>query len=330
MVVGILFLFDLTKPIDPSNQQKVIVTIPEGSSTRKIADELKKHNLIKNELIFLIYVKSKGTEGLFKAGNYALSKSMAMREIIEGIVEGRSLVQTVKFTIPEGFTVEQIAEKLAEQGIISEQRFLSLAKKGAFDYEFLNRIPNDSEIKYRVEGYLFPKTYEVVKGATEEEIINVMLAQFQKEWSEKWNPILKKRRLTQHHVMTLASLIEKEARVDSERTTLAGVIQNRINKKMDLQIDATIQYILGKPKAQLAYRDLKVKSPYNTYINSGLPPGPIANPGIKSIEAALFPDPHDYYFYVTKKDGTGEHYFAKNYTDHQRNIAKSKEKQTEG
>ncbi len=231
LVIGILYLFEQTSPVEPLNNQKGIVTISEGSTTREIVNELKSKELIKSELIFLTYMKAKGMENSIKAGKYSFSQSMAMREIIRELGEGHTLVETVRFTIPEGFTVEQIAEKLTAEGLIKKKRFLELAKMGAFNYEFLNHIPNDPEIKYRVEGYLFPKTYEVIKGATEEEIMNVMLSQFQKEWNDRWDQVLKEKNLTQHQVITAASLIEKEAVVDQERVTIAGVVQNRIKKR---------------------------------------------------------------------------------------------------
>jgi UPF0755 protein len=179
-----------------------------------------------------------------------------------------------------------------------------------------------------LEGYIFPETYEVPQTSTDEKIVRRMFEELDRKLAllpADWQQQMEKLGLTFHDIMTIASLIEREVVVDEERALVASVIYNRLNQKYPLQIDATVQYALDAPKERLLYVDLEVDSPYNTYKHAGLPPGPIASPGLKSIEAALYPDTSTYMFYVTKKDGTAEHYFAETYEAHQSNIAKSNE-----
>lgn len=303
-------------PVDRTSTKEITVAIPKGSSTNSIGTLLKKEDLIRSEAAFKIYAKLSGYDVDLKAGKFILSKNMDLKEIMQKLVNGDAVIESVRFTIPEGYTVKQIAEKLAAEGIVNEDKFLELAKNGDFDYDFIKQIPNDKNIHYKLEGYLFPETYEVKKGASERVIINTMLSQFQKEWNPEWDKALKEKNKTLPQILTLASIIEREVSVDKERPIVSGVLYNRMNINMRLQVDATIQYILGKQKSIVTYDDLKIDDPYNTYRNYGLPPGPISNPGRESIKAAIFPEKNNYLFYVTKKDNSGEHYFSKTYQEH--------------
>ncbi|MNI43023.1 putative aminodeoxychorismate lyase [compost metagenome] len=174
---------------------------------------------------------------------------------------------------------------------------------------------------------MFPETYELVKESTPEQVVEAMLEQLEKKLDSAggWQAKLKERGLSLHELLTVASLVEREVVVDSERPVVAGVIYNRLDKGQKLEIDATVQYLLDKQKERLYEKDLKVDSPYNTYRNEGLPPGPISSPGLASIQAALVPEASDYYFYVTKKDGSQGHLFAKTYKEHLANIKKSQQ-----
>lgn len=325
VIIGsILHVNSQLNAVDNSNIELIEIKIPNGSSPVEIANILKENNLIKNKNIFQMYAKYTGQDVHLKAGQYQFSKSMKVEDIIGKLVKGDTFVETIVFTIPEGYNIEQIANKLEKQGIINRSKFLQLVSQANFDYDFIKEIPNNNRLKYKLEGYLFPKTYEIKKEATEDEIINMMLSQFQKEWDEKWTEELKEKNLSLHEVVTLASIIEREVSVDKERKIVSGVLYNRLNNEWKLQVDATIQYILGKQRSIVTYQDLEINNPYNTYIYKGLPPGPIANPGIESIKAAIFPDKNDYFFYVTKKDNSGEHYFSKTYAEHKKNNRKSK------
>lgn len=324
-VVGFLYVNSLFNPVDPQySGEKVEVIVPSGSTTKNIAGLLKENELIQNELIFQLYVKKYNYDASLKAGKFLLSQDMDMKTIVQVLVEGNTIIDSVRFTIPEGYNVKQIAEKLASEGLVDKERFLQVVKEANFDYEFIKQIPNDKNIEYKLEGYLFPDTYEVRKGATEEEIIEKLLSQFDKEWKEEWGKVAKEKGMTQHELVTMASIVEREVVVDKERPIVAGVFYNRLDDSWNLQSCATVQFILGKQKDTLTFEDLEIQNPYNTYVNQGLPPGPIGNPGRTSLEAVIYPAEHNYFFFVTKKDNSGEHYFSETYEQHLNYDAKSR------
>ncbi len=327
-IISFIYIQNALGPMDSSaSEEEVIITIPSGSTTIDIAELLYENELIKNKVVFQYYIQWKNVGAKLQAGKYSMSKRMSIEEIVQDLIMGKTIKETYRFTIPEGYTVEQIATLLPEQGLGTKEQFLELAKvsqeQEIFDFNFLQEALKQHKVEYKLEGYLFPNTYEVKKDASEKEILTLLLHQFEKQWHEDWNQVLLEKEMTLHQLVTIASLVEREATVEKERAIIAGVIYNRIKEKMNLQIDATIQYILGEQKSRLMYEDLKIDHPYNTYLYTGLPPGPIANPGIESIKAAIFPQENSYLFYVTKKDGTGEHYFAKTYEEHLNNIEKS-------
>ncbi|MFS0839812.1 endolytic transglycosylase MltG [Paenibacillus sp. 1P03SA] len=207
----------------------------------------------------------------------------------------------------------------------SRRRKLTNLRKGK---RLLAGIPADAKLKHKLEGYLFPDTYDIPKDATEQKLITLMVDQLDKRLQNlpaDWKDKLKASGLTFHQMMTIASLIEREVVVDEERPLVASVIYNRLKIKQPLQIDATVQYALGKQKERLLESDLKIESPYNTYKNPGLPPGPIASPSLASIKAALYPAESKYFYYVTKKDGSQGHLFGETYAQHLANIEKSKQ-----
>ncbi|QJC54408.1 endolytic transglycosylase MltG [Paenibacillus albicereus] len=303
------------------------VAIERGMSPNRIADRLEQEGIIRDAFIFKYYLKFREQGGAFKAGTYELSPGMKHDAIIRKLNEGDTVKEeTIRFTIPEGFTLLQIADKLAAEGFIDRTRFLALAdEKRDWESEAVRAIPDDARLRHRLEGYLFPETYELKKGSTEEDILQRMLAETDRKLAElgELDETLAERGLTLHELMTVASLVEREVVVDQERAAVAGVIYNRIAKPMRLQIDATVQYLLDKPKERLFEKDLEVESPYNTYRSDGLPPGPISSPSLKSIEAALQPETNEFYYYVTKKDGSSEHLFAVTYEQHLKNIRES-------
>ncbi|AZK48980.1 endolytic transglycosylase MltG [Paenibacillus lentus] len=311
------------------SEQPVKITIEPGTGTATIANILEEQGLIKNSFLFKSYLKWKTEGNRFQAGVYEIQPGVTYDEIIQKLNRGDVVkAEMIRFTIPEGYTVKQMAERLAEAEYVNKEVFLNLVKEAnGIEEAILPNIPESSELNYRLEGYLFPETYELEKGSSEADIISRMLQETDKRIRNipDFDQKLKARGLNFNQLMTVASLVEREVVVDSERSLVAGVIYNRIAKDMKLEIDATVQYLLEKPKERLLYKDLQsVDSPYNTYMYKGLPPGPISAPSLKSIEAALDPKPSDYLFYVTKKDGTGEHLFAKTYAEHLQNIKKSK------
>jgi UPF0755 protein len=299
--------------------------VPSGAGAEEIARQLEEKGLVKNADLFRIYLMLEGKSGDLKAGRFQLKQGMTMAQIATVLVGGDAKFGTVTFTVPEGLTLEGIAEALEQQKVVDKQAFLQEADHGTFASELLKEIPQDGRIKHRLEGYLFPDTYEVFQGATAHDVIETMLKQMEVKVTPEMREQMKARGLSLHQALTIASLVEREARVDRERKTISGVIQNRLRQKppMKLQIDATVQFALGKTKEVLSLEDLKVESPYNTYLHEGLPPGPIASPGRSSLVAALEPEAHEFLYYVTKNDGSGEHYFAKTHEEHLQNINKS-------
>ncbi|GIP44998.1 aminodeoxychorismate lyase [Paenibacillus sp. J45TS6] len=324
-----LYVWQSTKPVTASTEP-VIFTIDKGTGTSQIADNLEENGIIRNSLFFKVYLKLNNEGAGFKAGTYAFVPGQSYKEIVTALNNGDvQQEETLKFTIPEGYTLKQMAEKLDTEGATVKELFMDIVNQP----ELFSSIPIVAEIKdntdylFKLEGYLFPETYELAKGSTAEDIIVRMLTEMQEKLDSipDFEAKLKARGLTVHELLTVASLIEREVVVPEERPLVASVIYNRLESNMRLQIDATVQYLLGKQKERLLYKDLEVDSPYNTYRNTGLPPGPIAAPSLSSIEAALSPETSDYLFYVTKKDGSSEHLFAKTYEEHLKNIEKSKE-----
>jgi len=217
-----------------------------------------------------------------------------------------------RVTIPEGYTVTQIEEILAEKGIVDRTRFREALKSEDFSLPYLSPAPRDPR---HLEGFLFPATYEFPAGLAEKEIIGLMLQRFDAVLTPELQRRSQAMGLSVREVVTLASLVEREARLDEERPIIAAVFLNRLRRGMRLESCATIQYILGKQKEKLTYRDLQIPSPYNTYLHDGLPPGPIANPGLASIKAVLYPAEVDYLYFVARGDGS--HYFSRTLGEHQ-------------
>lgn len=320
----------MLEPVDPDAvEEYILIEISTGSDTESIAALLFKEGLIQNELAFRIYARRQGDGQALIAGSYNLSPSMPVTDIYAAIRDGLIYVETAWFTIPEGFTVEQIAARLAEEGLAEEEAFLALAREPTAElvaeFPFLNDLDNQ-EIIFILEGYLYPDTYEVYTSAGEIDLARIMLRRMNQVLNDlDYRQHAVVMGLSLHEILTVASLVEREVRVDHERKTVAGVIHNRLEIDQLLQIDATIQYILGETKEFLTYADLELPSPYNTYLHAGLPPGPIAAPGKPSIAAALEPEKTDYYFYNYKYDGSGEHYFSKTYAEHLQNVRVAEE-----
>ena len=301
-------------PMDKDNAKEITVEVPSGSSTDKISTILLDNGLIKNKTIFKFQVKKLEADGKLKAGTFNLNTGMDVEEIVSSLSVSQKSTNTVRFTIPEGYELTQIAEKLAKEGIVDESRFLELTgDKSNFEdkYEFLKQL----EPEQSLEGFLFPSTYEIYKDSEEEVVIEKMLDQFAKIYEKDIAGKLLEMNLSLNEVITLASIVEREGKVDSERPIMSAVFHNRIDQNMALQSCATVQYILGERKEVLTNEDTRIPSPYNTYIHTGLPPGPIASPGEASLIAAVNPADVDYLFFVlTGPDGT--HTFTKTYQEH--------------
>lgn len=298
-----------------------VVEIPPGSSTKDVANILKGHNLIKDPVVFGYYARYRKLDSQLKGGTYELSAAMTPEQILTILATGQVLVR--RFTIPEGWTVAQMADGLAAKGVVDKQSFL---KAAAASNRADRYLPDRKEVPLAqpLEGYLFPSTYDYKPGISADEIVELMTARFVQVWTPKRLRRAEELKLTVHQVVTLASIIEREATVPRERAIISGVYQNRLRIGMKLDADPTVQYALHKPpEEELKAKDMEVDSPYNTYRRAGLPPGPIAAPGELAIEAALYPDKHDFWYFVAKGDGSGEHYFARTLDEQAANIAKS-------
>ena len=303
-VLGWLFT-GMMSPV--GGKMKMTVMIPRGASAGEIAGILAEKKLIRNSTAFRILVRISGKGADLKPGAYQLSTDMTPGRILDMIAKGEVSSQWITF--PEGYTISRIAERLQEEGFARKDRFLELA--GSSGQSFQTNFPKQGE---SLEGYLFPDTYLIPSGASEEVIIGEMLDAFQHKVADSLSSDLSGSGMNWHQVITVASLIEREARVPKDRPLVAAVIYNRLRKNMRLEIDATVLYALGEHKDRVLYRDLEVDSPYNTYRNFGLPPGPIANPGLASIKAALHPAQVDYLFYVARPDGS--HIFSRTLDEH--------------
>ncbi|WP_139490369.1 endolytic transglycosylase MltG [Brevibacillus dissolubilis] len=319
------YLYSELQPAQSAeNAQTKTITIPPGTSVRSIGEILHNEGIIKNAALFAYYTKWEGKSNQLKAGEYQLSGGQPLDEVVRTLVNGNATSEALRFTIPEGYNVKQIAERLASKGLVDKETFLKEVNEGNFsEFPFVSSIPANNGRQYRLEGYLFPETYEVRKGATEHEIIAKMLSQFEKETAELAAQ-LQARNMSLDDAVILASIVEREVVVDEERPIVAGVFMNRIRDNWMLQSCATVQFVLGKQRDRITFEDLKINNPYNTYINPGLPPGPIASPGRTSLQAVALPAEHEYFFFVTKKDGSSEHLFARTFAEHQKNDAKSR------
>lgn len=304
----------------PQRDKPVEVEIPPDTSINEIGKILKQKKLIRESYFFRYYVMYKHKTNL-KAGVYEIQPDETLDQMLNKFSDGNQ--DLVKVTIPEGLNALQIAEILEKKGF-DKEGFLKALNDKPLKYNFETEIPADNNRPYRLEGYLFPSTYNFRKDATPEQIINAMLAQFSKRMDElqvrdnlKNAPL---KGITVDQWVTIASLIEREGQVKEELPTISGVIYNRLNNPNNqwLGIDATIVYIYSMrgEKITKVKNPREVKSPYNTYLMKGLPPGPIASPGEESLKAALYPQEHEYEYYVTKSDCSGEHYFAKTHDEH--------------
>jgi len=280
------------------------ITVNEDFTIEEIAQQLEDKGIIEYSFLFEIFSKFSTAEEKITPGTYTLSSHLDYRAIVTNLKETSGPLKTVEVTIPEGRNMMETFQLLEDNGVCDVDILLECAAGYEFDYDFLD--PDKQGNEKRLEGYLFPDTYEFYVDSDPEDAIEKFLDNFERRVKEHMYLRAEEMGYTFDEIMTIASMIEMEAASDSERTTVSSVIYNRL-KSYDfprLQIDATVQYALGEHKDSLSYDDLQVDSPYNTYLYEGLPPGPISNPGITSIGAALNPEDTNYYYYALSTDGT--------------------------
>jgi UPF0755 protein len=291
-------------------KDKIVVVIPTGSTGAQVAGILKKENVIRSTMAFKVMSRFRGFSRGFEAGTYTnLTTNMTASAALTALKAGPLPLKSLSAVFPEGLDVAQMAERVQDQLGIPKKTFIAAAQSGTFSLP--PYLPKGTK---SVEGFLFPKKYDFLSGATADEVITQLLDQFAKEVGGlNWNDYKKLGLASRYDVVVIASMIEREAKFDSDRAKIARVIYNRLNKGMPLQIDATVQYALNK-YAPLLLDDLKVQSPYNTYLHTGLPPGPIASPGLASIEAALAPSDGNWLYYLVC-DSAGHHAFTNSYSE---------------
>lgn len=322
LFVGIYFVGSIYIEYNNSavgSGETVKVEIQQGEGTWDIAKALQEQGLIRHKIAFLLKVYKMEANSQLRYGTFELHENAGLENIIQELIQGGAQREEKMFTVPEGYTIEMIAKKLEAEQICTEAEFLRAVKK-EYDYWFLESIPEDADVRYRLQGFLFPDTYAIGEDTTAESIVNAMLTQFGNKYTKKMEKKAEKLGRTTFELITEASLIERETGIDKERKLIAGVIENRLESGMRLQIDPTFLYPITEglydiERATYEHRD--VESPYNTYKNSGLPVGPIACPGLASIEAALNPAEHNYFYYHTdEKKGDGSHIFTETYEEH--------------
>jgi UPF0755 protein len=318
---------DPLSPIDPEDRSKQVVTVAPGSSAADIGTDLQQRGLVRSGLVFRLAVEQAGVGGTLAAGDYELSRSMSTSEIIQVLARGQ-VKRGLVATIPEGWRSEQIADRLEATGVSSRDEFLQAVGAPA-------SVPGVSALgdppPQRLEGYLFPETYEVTQRVPGTRAAELMVRMFQQRLSSGLRTT--DTNLTPYQVITLASIVEREASQPSERALIASVFLNRLAADLPLQADPTVQYAVASRdgaqasvynywKPQLTEADLRFDSPYNTYVHEGLPPGPICNPGEASIRAVLQPARTDFLYFVATTDGSGMHLFARTLDEHNANVAR--------
>ncbi len=312
LIVSLYFAgwyLEATAPVSQTPSPRALF-IPPGTPIKEVARILKKEGLIRSEWAFYLEGLRLGVLKDLKAGEYELSPHMTPAEILKRMAEGRVITHIV--TIPEGYNVWEVAALLEKAGLLKREEFLAKA----FDENFVHSlgIPGPS-----VEGFLFPDTYYFVKGLSAEEIIRKMVSRFWEVWA-KYEKRAEELGVSVYEVVTLASIVEKEAVLSREKPLIAAVYWNRLRRGMPLQADPTVRYALRRFRGRLYYKHLRVKNPYNTYRYPGLPPTPIANPGEESLRAVLYPAKVPYLYFVSRGDGS--HYFSTTYREHLRAVRK--------
>ncbi len=307
------FAFEfLSTPQKPT--EKILYEIEKGEGAKSLAEHLKEEGIIQKKTAFLLGHSLFFSQKTIKAGEYVFELPLSIQKILQIITEGKILLHSA--TIPEGLTRMEIANHLESLGIAKRQVFM----KASEDTNTISAIDKDAQ---DLEGYLFPETYFFPKGVATERIVSSMTTQFKNTFSEEWKRRAEEIDLSIREIIILASLIEKETSLSDERSLVSAVFHNRLKKRMKLDCDPTIIYALkqeGQFKDRLRTKDMQLDSPYNTYLYSGLPPSPIANPGKESIEAALYPADKDFLFFVAKNDGS--HHFSRSFREHQNAVNK--------
>ncbi len=331
-VVGVVLLLRMTGgPAAPAVEQVpagqpddaavVPFLVHEGQSTEEIAQALQRAGLVNNPLVFRVMARLRGVDGKLQAGEYQLRRNMSVDELL--VVLQHAPVKELTVTFIEGWRIEEFAAALQRRQLLDGSAFLALAQQGAATYSWLRSRPDGASL----EGYLFPSTYRLTEETTPQQLLDRMLQKFGEVLTPAMREQIRSQGRTIHEVVTLASIVEREAVLSGERQRIAGVYVNRLREGIGLYADPTVQYALGyQPNAEtwwkrpLLFQDLEIDSPYNTYRYAGLPPGPICNPGLASLQAAIDPEAHEFFYFVANDvAGDGSHVFARTLSEHVQN-----------
>ena len=317
-------------PADMNDPTEVAFSVESGQSLTRVANNLESAGLIRNRTVFKYYCDFAGMGQKIQSGNYRLNKAMTMQEIADQLTHGDGNPLVRNITLIPGWTIEEFADKLVQDGVLqSKDEFLQLCRTGeAFqDYYYIADVlatKNVSQRKYVLEGYLSPNTYEVYTDASAEDILRKLLSQTERAFPADAQEQAAEMGYTMDQIITLASLIEKEAR-NADFAKVSAVFHNRLKQGMKLQSDVTIHYITGVRKMALTDSDLAISSPYNTYQNAGLPLGPVCNPSSEAISAALYPDAtyvaENYLYFCAKDPESGELYFSRTLQEHEQAVS---------
>ncbi len=320
------WVMEAVEPVDPDCTESIMFEVRPGASSREVAGQLAARDLVSEHWTIILLGRWRGVDGQMQAGWYELSRDMSAEDILNHLVSGRTASR--RFTLPEGMTTEQVVDHLVSQELGEPEVFNRILTEWE-DYQegFLAADYGEGQAceKYQLpfsplEGYLLPGTYEISWGADETDIIERLISEMESFWTERRRQRAGELGLDIHEVLTLASLVEREARIDSERPKVASVFFNRLDIGMRLEACSTVAYALGDIDRNITRSETEIDTPYNTYRNSGLPPGPIANPGTSSIDAVLWPEETSYLYFVSRGDGT--HAFSETFSEHLRNVNK--------
>ena len=305
--------------------EEITVNIPEGATDRQIADILENEGVIRYAWFFDFYTQVRNNSGKYESGDFELNPSMNYVEIMTKLKRINNSMETIRLTFPEGYTTDDIIEVFLANGMGTKEGFVKAINEAKYDYDFVKALDeNPKEGRtYRLDGYLFPDTYDFYKNESEESIIKRFLANFNRKFSASLRARCQELNMTVDEVLTVASLVQQEAALISEFETVSSVFHNRLTSASFKKLEscATVLYAMDTRKAVLSWEDTKFDSPYNTYLHEGLTPGPIANPGLDAIFAALYPADTEYYYFVATGDGGS--LFAKTRKEHLSNIEKA-------
>lgn len=314
-LLSVIFVWQaIYLPKEPKSEKEIIFDIEKGQGTKEISINLKKEGLIKSVTLFRLYTLFKGISGKLQAGEYSLSPSMKIPEIANKFVLGDVIEE--KIIIIEGWNLREIAQYLEGKGF-SKEKFFELSKKDfSAQFDFLKDKPKNLSL----EGYLFPDTYQIKRGENLEDVIRKFLKNFDKKLTKELREEITNQGKSIFEILTMASLIEKEVKTLEDKKLVSGILWKRLKNNIPLQVDATITYITGKKTTEISIEETQIDSPYNTYKYRGLPLGPISNPGLDSILAAIYPKESEYWYYLSIP--TGQTIFSKTLEEH--NLAKAK------